>query len=248
MTIIPHIEETRRLTNEKYRTWFRETQIPKSYTPNLHVYFNFCVLFVGMCWCFFQIQSWGLANVGVLVFNLFFGNITVWIIHKYPLHHRWKIWTMPYDSHTVSHHRFFTSDFITYEDQRDYYIIFFPMFVVAGFTVVVQPLFYLAALTVTGSTDLAFTFIGSTAGYFLLYETFHWASHLPTTHVLIRFVPFFRYMRQHHLVHHNPRLMNKYNFCIVDPFFDFALGTKYKGGLPKDDPEDHFQDVNSFLK
>lgn len=63
------------------------------------------------------------------------------------------------------------------------------------------------------------------SSYFILYEIVHYASHLPLGHWALSF-RHFRRMRQHHLDHHNPRLMEKYNFNIVFPLFDYVFGTK----------------------
>ncbi len=36
-------------------------------------------------------------------------------------------------------------------------------------------------------------------------------------------------LRHHHTVHHDPRLMNRYNFNITYPIFDWLFGTWYRG-------------------
>jgi len=245
-TILPYINETRKLDNKQYRKWFKENHISKFYRPWLHVLLNGGTLLSCIVFNILNIREWSLSVLSVFIFSMLLGNFVVWAVHRYPLHRRFKFWTYPYDTHTVMHHRYFTADYITYDDFSDVYAVFFPIHVVVGFGLVIQPLFYFSVNYFFGS-QLAYAFCASTAFYFLLYEFVHWASHLAENHPLMK-VGWLRYMRNHHIVHHNPKLMMKYNFCIVYPLMDILMGTSYKEKvLPKDDAEDHFNDVKNNL-
>lgn len=246
MSKISSIEKNHNFHHQKYRQWYRDEIIPKYYSALVHVGFNFLLLAILVIGHFLLIEQWNWHVLGVFIFVIFLGNVVVFFVHKYPLHQRLKIWTFPYDSHTVEHHRYYTSDNITCIDSRDFYVIFFPMFVVAGFAILIQPFFFYLNSLMIGK-DLAHAFAGATAGYFLIYEFFHWASHLPEKHFLMK-NPWIKYMREHHRIHHNPKLMNRFNFCIVYPFMDILMGTKYRGQLPVDSAEDHYQDVLMNIK
>lgn len=245
MDLLETITRTRKLDNEKYRKWFRSERIPKSYHPYLHLGFNISALISLIVFHFVMVGGWSLPVYGVLLFTFLLGNFSVWFIHKYPLHHRVKFWSYPFEAHTVDHHRYFTSSNITYKDATDFYVIFFPCRVIAGFTFVAQPLVYFGTRYLLGA-DIAHALAGSMAAYFILYELFHWASHLPTKHFMMK-MPWFRYMRQHHLIHHSPKLMSHYNFCIVYPMMDILMGTKFRGSIPEDSHEDHYQNIKENI-
>jgi len=239
------IEQTRLLNNKKYREWYKKEILPKNYSPIVHLGVNIGLLLSAILVHFVMVKDWSFLSLVLMIMIFFLGNVVVFILHKYPLHRRYKWWTFPYDTHTVEHHRYFTAETITFDSSMDFNAVFFPMSVVAGFTFIGQPLIYFAVSYYLGA-DVGHVLAGSAAGYFLMYEFFHWASHLAKDHFLMN-VPWILYMRQHHLAHHNPRLMSRYNFGIVDPIVDFIMGTKYQGDLPQDLDEDHYKDVKSNL-
>jgi hypothetical protein len=244
--VLPYINQTKKFTNQQYRKWFRENHISAWYRPWIHIGFNGGILLAAVIYNLLLIQDWSLQVLAIFFLTLIFGNFVVWFVHRYPLHRRFKFWTFPYDTHTVMHHRYFTADYITYDDSKDFYAVFFPAHVVAGFVLVAQPLFYFVFAGIFNST-LGHAFAASAAFYFLLYEFVHWSSHLKENHILMR-IPWLSFMRKHHIAHHNPRLMMKYNFCIVHPLMDYLLGTYYKAeSLPQDNFEDHYRDVENNL-
>jgi hypothetical protein len=239
------VEQTRSLSTLEYRDWFKQSQIPRAYMPWLHVSFNFLTLLTLVLINFWSIQSWNIYIFLILALMFLLGNFVVWSVHRYPLHRRYRLWSYPYDTHTVSHHRYFTAEAITYEEPKDLFAVFFPTAVIAAFALIGQPAFYFVAKFLFNK-DLGHAIAGSAALYFLCYEVFHWASHLPEDHWVIR-MPWFRYMRLHHIQHHNPKLMRHYNFCIVFPLMDILMGTKYRGPELKENIDDHYQDVkNNF--
>lgn len=86
-----------------------------------------------------------------------------------------------------------------------------------------------------------------TCFYFALYEVVHLSCHLEEDHWWLT-IPGLKAMRHHHRIHHHPRLMNRYNFCIVYPLFDYVFGTKYKEpAMPKEDIIDHYKDVTKNI-
>lgn len=246
MELSSQIDQTRRLSNKQFRLWVQENEVSRFYSSYVHICWNIGILFLLALVNALLIENWNWKVVGVYIFTLLFGDFLVWALHRYPLHHRYKYWSYPYERHTVMHHRYFTQNFITYDNARDFYAVFFPMKVIAGFALLAQPAFFFGVKYFLGH-NLAFAFTSGTAIYFLLYEFVHWTSHLPEAHFLIS-IPWLRRMRHHHQLHHNPRLMMKFNFGIVSPLADFLLGTKYKEAIaPKDDDEDHYLNVKANL-
>ena len=159
---------------------------------------------------------------------LLLGNLAVYIIHRFPLHTVYKpIYEHTFKVHTEYHHYFFTNELIIYEGLRDFYILFFPPTVVLGFACGLLPLSYFI-LSFFASANVIWLYLGTSALYFLLYEVFHYISHLPEDHAILVFPPF-RHMRNHHVTHHNTQLMYRYNFNIVYPLCDVLFGSVYKG-------------------
>lgn len=238
--------ETRGMNNREYRQWYMANVHPKFYSPALHVCFNIGTLLALVVFHFTAVKAMTPASWAMMLAMLIIGNMAVWWIHQYPLHRRWKWWSFPYDAHTVQHHRYFTSDHILLEEKDEIYDVMFPWFVVAGFAIVAQPIFYFLVLFLSGSEDLAHVFAGSAAAYFILYEFVHTSNHLRDDHIILK-IPGLKFMKEHHRLHHNPKLMGKYNMGIVFPFADYLFGTKYKGSeVPEDRIEDHFEDLESY--
>lgn len=212
-----------------YREWYQRERKSRFYLPLFHVGFNFLALIFLNLFHFLSIEKWRFPFLFLFFLMMIFGNLTVWIIHRYPLHRRYKSWSYPFVVHSQMHHRYFSSDQMTYDSIEDYVAIFFPMSVILFFTIFAQPLIYFGALQFLGQ-DFAHFISGLAAFYFLLYESFHWGSHLPENHFLMKF-SWLNYMRNHHRIHHHPPLMHLYNFCIVFPLMDFIFGTKFRGEL-----------------
>jgi hypothetical protein len=211
----------------EFRQTFRTQIIPRYYSGTLHVFFNFTVL-IALCAYFLSKVSHP-TTVELLALPLGFvvGNLGVYLIHKYLLHRQIPgLAKYTFRIHSLWHHRFFTHELSVYESSRDFYILFFPTWVVAGFAIGFLPLTYFV-VSLFASTNVTFLFLFMSTFYFILYEVFHFSSHLPEKHWLHK-IPVFRIAHKHHLDHHNPALMHDYNFNIVYPLFDFILGTIYK--------------------
>lgn len=237
---------TRGLTNDQYREVYRKEKLPPTYRHWLHLGFNLGSLGLVLVFNLVQIKNYDYSFLAIFIGVMLFGNVAVYFIHRFPLHRRLKLWAFPFDSHTVEHHRFFTSDHITFKNSNDYYAIFFPSFVVAFFVLVVFPMFYFISSQFL-RPDQSHFFTALSAGYFILYEFVHWASHLSKDHFLMK-MPWLKTMREHHRIHHNPKLMGKYNFSIVYPMMDYLMRTKFDGELPADRPEDHASEVSLNFK
>ncbi len=217
--------------NTRYRDYFRKEVIPKYYYGPFHVLLNIFLLLGVIIFSATQIKLPSILEIITLPLMLIVGNLVVFVIHKYPLHRPIKFFMSPYNIHSKMHHQFFTDKHIVYDSHRDFYILFFPPEVVISFVFIFCPI-SLFLMSVFISLNVAYFFIMGAAIYFILYEVFHYASHLPIDHPLLK-IPFFLYMREHHRIHHDPTLMRDYNFNIVYPLSDWLFKTIYKA--PKGD-------------
>jgi len=206
-----------------FREKFRAEEIPKNYSGVFHLIFNFTFLVLSILFAWsqvFQLKAWELMAIPV---TLIIGNLVVFILHKYPLHRKIPGFGFSYKIHAKWHHGFFNHENLVFESTRDFYIMFFPTWIVLGFVFLVLPLIFFI-LSPIFSSNYVFLTVGMGSFYFLSYEVVHFISHLPEDHPLIK-IPFFRFMRDYHGIHHNPKLMRDYNFNIVFPFFDIIFKT-----------------------
>ena len=70
-------------------------------------------------------------------------------------------------------------------------------------------------------------FVATFAMYVVTYEWLHLAYHLPPDGPIGRLAPV-RWLRRHHAAHHRPALMQKWNFNITLPLWDWLRGTIYR--------------------
>lgn len=217
--------------NERYRDYFRLEVIPKYYHGAVHVLLNLFLLLSPLLFALKKIERPSTFELLVLPLMLILGNIAVYFIHKYALHRPFKLFPYPYNVHSRMHHQFFTDKHIVYDGLRDFYILFFPPEVVISFVFIYCPLTFIL-LASFFSLNVAYLSIFGAAIYFLLYEIFHYISHLPKEHLILK-IPICFFIREHHRIHHDPTLMRDYNFNIVFPFCDFLFKTLHK--VPKGD-------------
>jgi sterol desaturase/sphingolipid hydroxylase (fatty acid hydroxylase superfamily) len=69
-------------------------------------------------------------------------------------------------------------------------------------------------------------------GYSVSYEWLHLSYHLPRESGIGRRGVIQR-LRRHHAIHHDPRLMQRWNFNVTIPFWDWVRGT-----IVREVPED----------
>ena len=92
-----------------------------------------------------------------------------------------------------------------------------------------------AALIVFGQRNVGPLFLATAVGCMLAYEWLHLSYHLPKGHPLGKSRAI-RWMCWHHALHHNPARMQKWNFNVNPPLFDWILGTWYREAQPPREP------------
>jgi hypothetical protein len=217
------LNDSLNLKNEQARQKFRAEAIEQKYSPYIHLGVNASLLITTLIFHSFRYESPSLLSLLAFPIVLFLGNLAVYLIHRYPLHgfYRWNSYS--YGSHTRRHHVFFKEDSVTFRGKSDWFTIFFPNEIVAGFVFIYHPLFYFILKPILGHNTTT-SYLMASSIYFILYEVIHYSSHLPSDHFMMR-VPLIKIMRKHHQIHHSPRIMGKYNFCIVYPLFDYIFNT-----------------------
>ncbi len=158
-----------------------------------------------------------------------YANLSEYLGHKGPMHHPTRFLRLIYERHTLEHHSFFTQDATTIETAKDFKAIMFPpimlFFFFGCFALPVGVLVYFLL-----SPNVAFLLVITSTLYFLNYELLHLAYHLNPDGRIAQ-LPFMNTLRRHHTLHHDQRLMNKYNFNITYPICDLLFGTVYREGV-----------------
>ncbi len=221
------------MKNVEFRQAFRKEYIPFYYWGIGHMLVNFLLLFLPLMAFFLKIKSPNFLELLFIPITVIFGNLAVFIIHKYLLHREVRFFGFAYKIHSKWHHRFYTHEKIEWDSTKDWFIIFFPIDVILGFIVLVLPLIYFITTPILSENGV-FIIMATSCFYFISYEVMHFISHLSEKNILMK-VPFFKFMRNYHRDHHNPSLMRDYNFNIVFPFFDLIFKTAYKENLDVSD-------------
>lgn len=225
----PRSEDESATRNAAYRARYRAERIPSWYRGPWHVAFTALCVLGPAAYCLASLRDVEPLEWLTVPAMLVFGSFFVWAFHKHVLHRPVPGLRSAYVIHTLHHHRFFTFEHNEPEGTRDFHIMLFPMAFGPGLAVVS---YLLGRHLVSGiSPNVGLLFTTMSVLYFGLYELVHFSSHLPGDATVLR-LPFLRRLRAHHQLHHDPRLMGKYNFNVVLPLFDWLLGTRVRERPP----------------
>ena len=155
----------------------------------------------------------------------FFANFVEYNFHRGPMHNRRRWLDIVFKRHALTHHAYFPHDHMGFEAGKDAYLVFFPFWVIFLLFGLAAPVFFLAWFLTNG--NVAGLFLIVAVSYFLLYEWLHLLYHLPEGSKLGE-LKLIRTLKRHHQAHHNPALMNDYNFNITFPLWDWVRGTVYR--------------------
>lgn len=208
---------------EAFRAQYRSEEIGPRYNGWLHFAFTSlgCLGVMGFClWQLEAVSAWEWLTVPAA---FLYANFSEWAGHRGPMHNRRPGLGLVFRRHTGQHHAFFTPDRMAFDSSRDYKAVLFPpvllIFFILAFSL---PAGLLIAWLLTPNT--AYLFVFTAVAYFLNYEWLHFAYHTPETHWASR-LPGMRWLRRHHTLHHDHRLMSHANFNITYPIADWLFGT-----------------------
>ncbi|MGH7813901.1 MAG: sterol desaturase family protein [Candidatus Binataceae bacterium] len=154
---------------------------------------------------------------------LIFTNFAEYWLHRIPFHNP-LIPDFTYYAHTVGHHGFFSYKRMQVDEMNDLRFVMFEVWVelltIGTAALISLPIYFYAG------HNLAWLYMLAVMSYYSIYEATHALSHLPEDNPVgaMRLVKALGY---HHRVHHDPRLMRKYNFNFAIPLFDWMFGTTY---------------------
>lgn len=157
-----------------------------------------------------------------LVFLL--SNAVEWRAHKNLLHHRSRLIPILYDRHTPQHHMVFITDDLAARSRSEWSFVLIPAFGLALIGMLNLPI--AAVLYYFVSHNVGALYLANALAYVLMYEWLHLSYHLPPESPIGK-LSLIRFLRRHHATHHDPRLMQKWNFNVTIPLWDLVRSTYY---------------------
>jgi len=211
---------------ENARKAFRERRIGPRYSGPLHLATTISVSLLIALASASMLEGVRALEWLTIPLTFLYANLSEYLGHRGPMHHKTKFLTRVFERHSIEHHSFFTDEAATFDSSQDYKAVLFPpillFFFIGGFAIPVGALLYWLI-----SPNVCFLFVVTAVLYFLNYELLHFAYHADPASWLGR-LPFMSRLRQHHITHHNRKLMTRYNFNITYPICDRIFGTLYR--------------------
>jgi hypothetical protein len=155
---------------------------------------------------------------GVFLLSNFFE----WRVHKHVLHRRrWPLEVI-YDKHTPMHHMIYVEEDMALRSSKEFRLVLIPAMGVLGIVIAAAPI--AIALAHLWSASAGWLFLVTASLYMVTYEVLHLCYHAPKDSFIGR-RRFIQVMRAHHAKHHDPRFMQKWNFNVTVPLFDWIMRT-----------------------
>ena len=149
-------------------------------------------------------------------------NFFEWRVHKHVLHRRrWPLEVI-YDKHTPMHHMVYIEEDMALRSTKEFRLVLIPAAGVLGIVLAAAPV--ATAIGRLWSGPAGWLFLLTASLYMATYEVLHLCYHAPSESFIGR-LAFIKVMRAHHAKHHDPRLMQKWNFNVTLPIFDWVMRT-----------------------
>lgn len=221
-----HQAAKRGLTDER-RDEFRTkalAEIPWWYSPYAHLTattgIGMAVLVVSTIGIAHSTFAW--TDLAVIPIVLLFASFFEWLVHRDVLHKRRWPMEVIYDQHTPMHHMVYVEDDMALRSVKEFRLILIPAAGVLGIVLAAAPGAFLVARFWSPTAGCLFLLSGSFS--MVSYEVLHLCYHAPKESFIGR-LWLIAVLRAHHARHHDPRLMQRYNFNVTVPLFDWIMGT-----------------------
>jgi hypothetical protein len=158
-------------------------------------------------------------------FVVFATGLIEYALHRWPMHRRRRLTSEFFRQHTLIHHRVFTYEAMGVDSFDEISLV------IPNIPLLVSSVLILAAV-VGAFTGLVSLEAGLLSGASLnlaaaFKHSIHCSFHFPDSWMKL---PVFRSrvfqaMKEHHAIHHDPRMMTRWNFNIGVPLYDKLFGT-----------------------
>ncbi len=206
---------------QAFRAHFR-TQIALFYDGWLHVALIAAIGVAAIWYCARQISTPAWYEWLVIPVAFCMANSFEWWIHRTIMHRPVRGFLGIYKRHTLAHHQFFTEAEPSFDNSRDFRIVFFPPYALVAFIAGSIPA--VALLHWAGLPNAGWLLLATNVGLYLNYELFHYCCHVKDDRI-IRHIPLVNTIRRHHIAHHNTAMMMERNFNLTYPIADWLFGT-----------------------
>jgi hypothetical protein len=149
-------------------------------------------------------------------------NANEWTVHRWALHRRNPLAPVLYDQHTPKHHMLYITDDMAIRDKREYRLVLIPAY--GLFLIFTTAIWITALIWWLGYRNVACLYAATAIGYAVSYEWLHLSYHLPADHRVAR-SRVIQWLRRHHAIHHDPRLMQRWNLNVTVPLWDTVMRT-----------------------
>jgi hypothetical protein len=202
--------------------------IPRYYSPYLHLAATTSVGVATLVLALLCLHHVRPIELLVIPATFLLSNGVEWRAHKRVLHHR--IWPLGilFDRHTPIHHKIYQHDSMAMKSTMEFREVLMPAAGVAAIVALSAPIAYAVARLLT--PNCGWIALATSGIYVLAYELSHLSYHMPEDSVVGRW-RVVRVLREHHRRHHHPALMQKWNFNVTIPIFDWLHGTVAPDGL-----------------
>ncbi len=199
-------------------------ETPSWYNPWAHLAFPSLVGIGMIVGSLALLRNPGWPEVGFAVFIWLLSNATEWRIHKHILHRRsWPLQVL-FDRHTPEHHAIYLRDDMAMRSTREFRLVLIPSYGIIAIFVTTFPV--PLALWLAGLPNFALIYVATSMAYVVSYEWLHLSYHLPADSRIGR-LGLIRVLRRHHARHNTPELMQKWNFNVTVPLWDWVMRTTY---------------------
>jgi hypothetical protein len=207
----------------EFRKTYQRERVSRMYSGTVHLMLTVGASLVVVLYCLLHLSNVQALEWLTIPVTFLYANITEYVAHRGPMHHRFRGLRMVFKDHTLEHHHYFTSEWMELDGMRDLAAILFPPFNLALF-VGGSGILVAILLGAWISTNVGYLFLAVALGYYANYELFHLAYHMPETSRVGR-LPFMQRLRLHHTRHHDLQLMSRFCFNITYPICDLIFGT-----------------------
>lgn len=197
-------------------------EIPSWYHPYAHLAGTAGIGAIVLAVSLSQIRDVRWLDLLVVPVVILFSNYYEWRVHRDVLHKRFWPFEVIYDRHTPMHHMVYVEEDMALRSAKEFRLVLIPAAGVLGIVLAAAPV----ALVIGHfwSSAAGWLFLLSASLFMVSYELLHLAYHAPKDSFVGR-RRLIALLRAHHARHHDPRLMQRYNFNVTVPLFDWIMGT-----------------------
>lgn len=222
---MPDPDDQRYFGDVRSRERFRAealANVPRWYSPWLHLAGTTGVGLCAIAVALPRLHQLTLLELSTVPIVLFVANVGEWHAHRNLLHRRWRPLATLYDQHTARHHRIYRYGDLQIRGFRELRFVLIPPTGVLAIVLAATPAAALAGWVF--GANVGWLFLLTAALYVVGYEISHLAYHLPQESFIGR-LRLVRVLREHHALHHDPRLMQRYNMNVTIPLADYLFKT-----------------------